>query len=79
MARGSEVIALAAIVALASCGCVAADVRYIQGRIDRARDAVRGLACQDGAPVRVLVDPACAGGICGVSCAPDRWKGKPPC
>jgi hypothetical protein len=27
--------------------------------------------CFDGAPVRVLVHPAC--GVCGWSCLPDRW------
>jgi hypothetical protein len=30
--------------------------------------------CQDGLPVRVLVDVACRDGICGYTCAPDRWK-----
>jgi len=28
--------------------------------------------CFDGAPVRVLVHPAC--GVCGWSCLPDRWR-----
>jgi hypothetical protein len=31
------------------------------------------LVCKDGRPVRVIVAEACDGGICGWSCAPDRW------
>lgn len=30
--------------------------------------------CQDGLPSRVLVDVACRDGICGITCAPNRWK-----
>ena len=30
--------------------------------------------CKDGDPVKVLQDPECPDGICGYSCAPDRWK-----
>jgi len=31
--------------------------------------------CNDGLPIKVLVDPACPpDGICGYSCLPDRWK-----
>jgi hypothetical protein len=30
--------------------------------------------CQDGLPMRVLVDVACRDGVCGWTCAPDRWK-----
>jgi hypothetical protein len=29
--------------------------------------------CADGRPVRVLVDLGCAMGVCGWTCAPDRW------
>lgn len=32
--------------------------------------------CPDGAPVRMLQDPAC-GRDCGFSCLPDRWKAAP--
>lgn len=30
--------------------------------------------CHDGWPVRILQDPACANGVCGYSCLPDRWR-----
>ena len=29
--------------------------------------------CADGAPVKVLTDPACHRGVCGWSCLPGRW------
>jgi hypothetical protein len=34
---------------------------------------LRSLMCSDGLPVRLLQDPRCADGICGYTCAPDRW------
>ena len=33
--------------------------------------------CADGAPLKVLTDPACVRGVCGYTCAPDRWKTPP--
>jgi hypothetical protein len=30
--------------------------------------------CADGWPIKVLIDQACTGGICGYTCAPDRWR-----
>jgi len=30
--------------------------------------------CADGAPVKILQDPACTNGICGYTCDPTRWK-----
>ena len=30
--------------------------------------------CADGAPPRILQHPDCRRGICGYTCAPDRWK-----
>lgn len=30
--------------------------------------------CGDGLPVRYLLDPHCNGGVCGWTCAPDRWR-----
>ncbi len=29
--------------------------------------------CLDGLPVRVLQDARCLDGICGFTCAPERW------
>jgi len=33
--------------------------------------------CQDGWPIKILQDPACPRGICGYTCAPDRWRPQP--
>jgi len=30
--------------------------------------------CPDGWPIRILQDPRCPEGICGYTCAPDRWR-----
>ena len=32
--------------------------------------------CLDGLPVRVLQDVRCLDGVCGYTCAPDRWRGE---
>lgn len=34
-------------------------------------------ACLDGRPVKRLQDARCADGICGYTCAPDRWAPHP--
>jgi hypothetical protein len=36
-------------------------------------------ACLDGRPVRLLQDARCQDGICGYTCAPDRWTPRPGC
>jgi hypothetical protein len=30
--------------------------------------------CPDGWPIKILQDPTCHRGICGYTCAPDRWR-----
>jgi hypothetical protein len=30
--------------------------------------------CADGWPVKLLLDPHCDEGVCGWTCAPDRWR-----
>jgi hypothetical protein len=56
----------------ASCGsCLS--LRHIDAGLEHVRSIVRQQDCHDGAPARVLVDPRCEDGICGVTCAPDRW------
>jgi hypothetical protein len=30
--------------------------------------------CLDGWPIRILQSPQCPRGICGYTCAPDRWR-----
>lgn len=65
-------IVIVLVASVASCGCLA-DVAI---HIDRLQQMVGTLKCQDGAPARVLVDPQCVDGICGITCAPDRWYRK---
>ncbi len=65
-----------ALVILTTAGCggelerLARDVHHVQ-RIMHALD------CGDGAPVRLLTDVRCRDGLCGFSCAPDRWLDHP--
>jgi hypothetical protein len=39
---------------------------------------LRGMpaTCDDGLPVRILVGVTCPRGVCGWTCAPDRWRLK---
>lgn len=30
--------------------------------------------CGDGLPVRLILGVTCARGVCGYTCAPDRWR-----
>lgn len=30
--------------------------------------------CGDGWPIKILQDPQCPRGVCGYTCAPDRWR-----
>jgi hypothetical protein len=59
-------------VLLAGSGCGGA-LQHLARDVEQLRRLVRPLDCGDGAPVRVLTDPRCPDGICGLSCAPDRW------
>jgi hypothetical protein len=63
---------LAAGLTAACIGCVSA--RRFDAGLDYVRDLVRRMDCQDGAPARVLIDAHCPQGICGVTCAPERWR-----
>jgi hypothetical protein len=40
----------------------------------KSRFHLRSLICTDGLPVRLLLDARCVDGICGYTCAPDRWR-----
>jgi hypothetical protein len=53
-----------------ACG---GELRRLAGDVEQLRRVMRNLQCDDGAPVRVLTDVRCRDGICGFSCAPDRW------
>ena len=57
--------------ALASC---AGHLRTVGIGLEQVRDMVQKVDCRDGAPARILIDVHCQDGICGVTCAPDRWK-----
>jgi hypothetical protein len=57
-------------VIVSSCG---GELHQLTNDVHQLRRVTHALHCQDGAPVRVLIDPACPDGICGISCAPDRW------
>jgi hypothetical protein len=53
-------------------------VHRFDAGLDYVRELVRRMDCHDGAPARVLIDPHCVEGICGITCAPDRWRPRPP-
>jgi hypothetical protein len=56
-----------ALLPLVTVGCsLAGDVRH--------ELHLRSLLCTDGLPVRLLIDPRCPDGICGYTCAPNRWE-----
>jgi hypothetical protein len=40
----------------------------------RAMHPPTSLVCKDGRPVLIITAEACEGGICGWSCAPERWR-----
>jgi hypothetical protein len=65
-------LAIAVLVAAAASACLG--LRHLNAGIEEVRDIVRKQDCRDGAPARILVDARCVDGICGVTCAPDRWK-----
>jgi hypothetical protein len=58
--------------AAASCGC--SSLHNFGAALEQVRGIVRKFDCRDGAPAKILIDPRCTDGICGVTCAPDRWR-----
>ena len=74
MNRRGGVWACLALSAVASCAACADHFRNIGAGLEHVRSLVQKLDCRDGAPARILVDLHCQEGICGVTCAPDRWK-----
>jgi hypothetical protein len=55
----------------ASCARLAQNI-VAEGKA--ARMLPRFAVCPDNAPIRLLIDEHCPGGVCGYSCAPDRWR-----
>jgi hypothetical protein len=68
--------ALVALVALVGLGGCALARRTVEVELERARllRPPPALRCQDGDPVRVLVGRECPDGLCGWTCAGDRWR-----
>jgi hypothetical protein len=63
---------------VATTGSACLSAHRFDASLDSVRALVRHVDCHDGAPARILVDPRCVDGICGVTCAPDRWRLRPP-
>jgi len=63
---------LVVVLAVTSCSCA---VRMTV-ELDRIRAMVQAVDCRDGAPARILIDAHCVDGVCGVSCAPNRWQSE---
>ena len=55
------------VLGLAGPGCV------VRRTIELAPTSAAPRYCADGRPVKILQHPDCTGGICGYTCAPDRW------
>jgi len=60
--------------AVASCG---GHLRSIGTGLNDVREMIEKIDCHDGAPARILIDAHCQDGICGVTCAPNRWTTNP--
>ena len=65
------------LLALVLSGCVHSHPA-IGAMFDRDLCPPAALTCRDGRPVRVVVGEACPDGVCGWTCAPDRWRGTDP-
>ena len=65
-------LVLLALLALGAPGCARKLTSFAED-LDYLRRLMSEVECRDGLPPRVLVDPQCRGGICGISCLPDRW------
>jgi hypothetical protein len=75
--RPGAVARLVGVVLVAGSGGACLGVRHLDVGIRELREIVRRQDCRDGAPARVLIDPRCLDGICGVTCAPGRWNTPP--
>jgi hypothetical protein len=62
-------VVLLVLLALASASCAGLRVIDVAQGLHVSHD----LMCPDGAPVRIFQDPRCKSGLCGFTCAPDRW------
>jgi hypothetical protein len=65
---------LMAVLVVSTAVSCAGHLRAIGIGLDQVRELVQQIDCRDGAPARILIDVHCLDGICGVTCAPDRWK-----
>lgn len=67
-----------ALVGLAGASCGGVLLQREIAKNAAARMLPRFATCPDAQPVRLLIGQQCPGGVCGYSCAPDRWR-VPPC
>jgi hypothetical protein len=57
--------------ALVSVGCVST----LEEQTRKFLDPPPHNICADGWPLRLIEHPECPHGLCGFTCAPDRWRG----
>jgi len=62
------------VLAALTASCTHAGQEIEQRIAIRALRPPQDMICADGKPVRLLTDATCRLGICGWSCAPDRWR-----
>jgi hypothetical protein len=72
--RGRPYAAGAVAVVVAVVACLTSGCGVRSALLARALQAPRTMRCPDGLPVRVLVSQTCPEGICGWTCASDRWQ-----
>jgi hypothetical protein len=65
--RSAMLTAGLVVLGLALPGCV------VRRTIELSPTSAAPRYCADGRPVKILQHPDCTGGICGYTCAPDRW------
>jgi len=65
---------LVLVLAVSSCGC--GRLRHLENAVGQVQQVVAGIECRDKMPAKILIDPSCIQGICGVTCEPTRWFPK---
>jgi hypothetical protein len=61
--------------AISACGC--GRLSHLENGVNRVQNVIAGIECRDGLPAKILSDPSCIQGICGVTCEPMRWYAPP--
>lgn len=68
MACDAPPLVLLLLLGLALPGCV------VRRTIELSPTSATPRYCADGRPVKILQHPDCTDGVCGYTCAPDRWE-----